>query len=154
MLPDKYRVKISNVQYRKKLETEKVDIECPKCHQRSDFRTVNKYDLLLNPVQQLLGGRTVERVWLCSCGKENIISKSKLIELRLPDPTFFGVIEEPPQRRDGLLDRKTYHKKIEKWVWTMISELEKKAADFRDDNWQKANIILDDDTIDGHEEND
>jgi len=55
----------------------------------------------------------------------------------LSEPYFLRIVPKPPQRKDGLMDRSTYHSKIAVWIWTFLDELEERMAQFRDDNWSK-----------------
>lgn len=110
--------------------------------------------MLCNKVEQLITGQLTKSIWICSlCKKENLTKQSEFIKAKLPNPYYLGVVPDPPKRKDGILDRFTYHKKIEHWCWTMIGELEFKAALFRDDSWQRA-INAGYDIISGDEDQD
>ena len=130
---------MSDELYAQKLEDEKLLVHCKHCDQDIDFRTITKLDVFCNKVEELLTGELTKNIWVCSlCKKENLTKTSEFTKAKLPNPYYLGVVPDPPSRKDGILDRFTYHKKIEHWCWTMIGELEFKAALFRDDSWQKA----------------
>ena len=57
----------------------------------------------------------------------------------LQNPTFLGVVPEPPTRTNGLMDRMRFNIEIERWGWLILGELEFKMGKFRDDNWKKGN---------------
>lgn len=138
-LPKEYQVKVSDELYAEKLEAEKLLIHCKHCNEDIDYRTIKKLDVICTPMEQLVTGGTTKNVWVCSlCKEQNLTKHSEFIKAKLPNPYYLGVVPDPPRRKDGILDRYTYHKKIEHWCWTMIGELEFKAALFRDDSWQRA----------------
>ena len=138
-LPKEYQVKISDELYAQKLEDEKLLIHCKHCNEDIDYRTIKKQKILCNSAEQLLTSQLTKNIWICSlCKKENLTTHSEFTKANLPNPYYLGIVPDPPKRTDGILDRFSYHKKIEHWCWTMIGELEFKAAQFRDDSWQKA----------------
>lgn len=60
-----------------------------------------------------------------------------MIQKILGEPYFLKVVPKPPERKDGLMDRATYHNKISVWFWTFIDEIEERLGQFRDDNWSR-----------------
>lgn len=115
---------------------------------------MKKLKVLCDSLEQTIIRSKYKNVWVCSaCQKDNNTNTTEFTKAFLPNPYYLGVVPDPPERKDGILDRHTYHKKIEKWCWTMIGELEFKAAKYRDDSWQK---LVDSgyDIISGGEEDD
>lgn len=138
-LPDKYRVRVSTDEYMLKLAQEKLLVTCSHCATQTDFREVKKSMIVTTPIIELITGLKQQKVWTCAkCKKDNEITQSEFIKTKLPDPYYLGVVPNPPTRKDGIMDRTTYHRKMEAWVWTFIGELEEKASEFREDNWQKS----------------
>lgn len=138
-LPKEYQVQVSTELYEQKLEAEKLMVQCKHCNEQIEYKTIKKMEILCTPQEQLITNHPTKNVWVCSlCQKENLTIKSEFIKAKLPNPYYLGVVPDPPERKDGILDRFSYHKKIEHWAWTMLGELEFKAAQFRDDSWQKA----------------
>ena len=153
-LPKEYQVQVSDELYKQKLEDEKLLVHCSYCNEDIDYKTVKLIKVLCNPVEQLITGTDNKSIWICTlCKHENLTARSEFIKAKLPNPYYLGVVPDPPKRTDGILDRFTYHKKIETWAWTMLGELEFKAAKFRDDSWQKA-IDAGYDILAGDEEHD
>ena len=138
-LPKEYQVQVSTDLYNEKLKEEKLLVHCKHCGEDIDYRSIKKMLILCTPTEQMITGNSKKNIWLCPmCKLENLTDKSEFTKAKLPNPYYLGVVPDPPIRKDGILDRWTYHKKIENWCWTMIGELEFKAAKFRDDSWQKA----------------
>lgn len=138
-LPKEYQVKVSTDLYNEKLQDEKLLVRCNHCSENIDYRTIKKMVIVCTPIEQLITSSSTKSVWLCSlCNGENLTTRSEFIRAKLPNPYYLGIVPDPPERKDGILDRVTYHRKIEHWAWTMLGELEFKAAQFRDDSWQKA----------------
>lgn len=66
-----------------------------------------------------------------------MLSNTSISQTILQNPTFLGIVPDPPQRKDGLMDRMKFNIEIERWAWLVLNELEFKMAKFRDDNWNK-----------------
>lgn len=153
-LPKEYQVKVSDELYSQKLEAEKLMVHCKHCNEDIDYRTIKKMKVLCNSSEQLLTGLVEKNVWICSlCNGENLTQGSELKQAKLPNPYYFGVVPDPPKRKDGILDRVMFKKRIEHWCWNMLGELEFAAAKFRDDSWQRA-MNLGYDIISGDEDQD
>lgn len=153
-LPKEYQVQVSSELYAQKLGDEKVLVHCAKCNNDVDYRHVRKMEGVCSPSESLVSQTLVKAMWICSlCQAENLTTRSEFIKTQLPNPSYLGVVQDPPKRKDGILDRHSYQKKLEHWVWTMMGELEFKAAKYRDDSWQKA-IQAGYDIIDGGEQDD
>lgn len=153
-LPSEYQVKVSTDLYNEHLKNEKLLVHCKQCNEDVDFRFVKKLLVHCDDLEQIITGSKTKQIWICSlCNKENLTISSEFTKAKLPNPYYIGIVPDPPDLRGGILDRQNYHKKIEKWCWTMIGELEFKAAKFRDDSWQKA-IDAGYDILAGGEEDD
>ena len=140
--------------YAQKLEAEKLMVHCKHCDEDIDYRTIKNIDVLCDSKEQFITGQHTKKVWICSlCNKENLTKQSEFIKAKLPNPYYLGVVPDPPKRKDGILDRFVFVKKIEHWCWNMLGELEFAAAKFRDDSWQRA-MNLGYDIISGDEEKD
>lgn len=138
-IPINYQVFISDELYAQKLAAEKLLVHCKQCDEDVDYRFVKKINVLCDSLEQTITRSKYKNVWVCSaCQKDNLTNMTEFSKTTLPNPYYLGVVPDPPQRKDGILDRHTYHKKIEKWCWVMLGELEFAAAKFRDDSWKKA----------------
>ena len=153
-LPREYQVKVSTDLYNQKLEDEKLLVHCTKCGADVDFRHVRKELVLCDPMEEMITKKKHKSVWRCSaCNTQNLTNTSEFTKANLPNPYYIGVVPDPPERKDGILDRHEYHRKIERWCWIMLGELEFMAAKFRDDSWQKA-IEAGYDVLSGDEDQD
>ena len=153
-LPEEYQVKISTIEYRK---IAKVDITycCNVCAKETDKDLVEVFELTPNAVQVLLTSKTAShKTWQCpSCNQNNRLLETVVNETKLEEPSFLGVVEKPPNKKLGLMDHNTFEQKTKSWGLGYLSEIEHKAAQFRDDNWHRG----DEETdlgIDGGEEED
>ena len=144
-LPDAYRVKISTKKYNE-LTRQDLELVCPECEQQTKFNNVKIMNILTPLIVSSLTGQETMKMWHCNkCDKLVRFDKTKKIQKVLALPAFLKVVPEPPQRKDGLMDRKTYDKIFSRWFWQFLDELEAQAAQFRDDNWQKEGNIENED---------
>lgn len=147
LLPPDYQVIVSTADYEQLAKTEIIYI-CTKCDFENPKETIRVYDLIPNAIDQLLRGSDIVKVWNCSkCKDINRLSATPISKTILQNPTFLGVVPDPPERKNGLMDRMKFNIEIERWAWLYLGELEFKLAKFRDDNWNKGDEqILDIDT--------
>lgn len=139
LLPDKYRVRVSTLEYNEKAR-QNLTVQCtnPNCLKTCDFKSVQIQLILLSAIKATLSGNMYEKIWLCQdCKYENKLSKTEMIRTVLPDPHFLKVVPKPPERKAGLSSRTAFHNTFEIWAVTFLVELEAQMAQFRDDNWQK-----------------
>lgn len=154
LLPSKYRVIISTDKYALKTK-EAIKAICTECEQEIDYSTVSVLEVLCPLLTQAISGQKTERIWVCpSCKAENKVTQTQLIKESLQEPYFLKVVPNPPERKDGLVDRTNYHAKVSQWVWLTLGEVEAQMAQFRDDNWHKGDEMFeaDNDVIEGGEE--
>lgn len=147
LLPVEYQVVVSSEEYNKLAKTE-ITYFCNKCEFENPKESVKVYDLLPNRLDFLLHGNNLTKVWNCTkCHSTNKLKETPISKTVLQNPTFLGVVPDPPERKDGLMDRMKFNIEIERWAWLYLGELEFKLAKFRDDNWNKGEELgLDIDT--------
>lgn len=137
LLPEKYRVTISTLEYEQKTRKDVFAI-CNGCKAQIDYKTIQVYTLLLKPIEQFIEQVEDEKAWDCNkCGYTNRLQQTEMIQTTLKEPYFLKVVPKPPMRKDGVMDRTKYHQKVKEWALTFLTELEERMAQFRDDNWQK-----------------
>lgn len=137
-LDEKYAVHVSTYEYDSKLTDEKLLCTCRSCKKPQDFKKVKREERRTTATIEMLTRQKYQKVWICDfCGFENLINQTEFVKNKLPNPYFLGVVPDPPARKDGIMDRKQFHKKFEAWVWTFFGELEHAATRYRIDNWQK-----------------
>ena len=136
-LPEKYQIKISTEEYEQLIQTD-VIVTCDKCAKETNKNEIQVVELLLTSVQNLILNQKTEKIWVCACGYENSLARTKMKQTKLNLPHYLQVVPEPPLRHEGLLGRLAYHNKVEQWVWLILEELEYALTTFRDD-YLKAN---------------
>lgn len=152
LLPEEYRVHISTPEYEKTIkEKERLMAKCKHCPVQTENKDLNAIEVLQTFASVTITGQVNEKIWICTaCHKENILGETAFVQEKLLNPSFIKVVPEPPQRHEGLMARNTYHKMITMWVWQLLCEVEEQMAEFRDDNWQKADVFGQDEDYDGH----
>lgn len=137
LLPVDYQVIISSIDYDQLAKAE-ITYQCNSCKEHIDKSKVYVFDLIPNSIEALVHGRAPNKVWKCvNCKNTNMLSNTSISQTILQNPTFLGIVPDPPQRKDGLMDRMKFNIEIERWAWLVLNELEFKMAKFRDDNWNK-----------------
>ena len=154
LLPDKYRVKISDIEY-EKLTQKRYLMPCPKCLEQFDISKIVRKKVLVPTIEQFVTNTELEEIWLCpKCDVANTFDKEELIQQIPQEPFFIHCVPHPPTQKDGLISRNRYHRKFTVWFFQIVTELEERMAQFRDDNWQKEEDYYDgEEQIDGGEEN-
>ena len=66
-----------------------------------------------------------------------MLNTTAISQTMLQNPTYLGIVPDPPERKNGLMDRMKFNIEIERWGWLLLNEEENKMAKFRDDNWNK-----------------
>ncbi len=153
LLPDKYRVKISDIEYEKKTQ-KKLLLPCPKCLEQFDFNEIPKVKIIVPTIEQFLTTNETTEIWKCpKCDVTNPFDRNELIKQIPQEPFFIHVVPHPPTQKDGLISRNRFFRKFSVWYWMILNELEERMAQFRDDNWQKESDYYEDEAIlDGGEE--
>lgn len=137
LLPQEYRVIISELKYAEVVRQDQT-ISCLKCGHKTDYSKVRIANVITTPLQRMLSNQKSVRIWFClQCKYENILTDTTIEKTILSQPYYLGVIQPPPQRRDGIIDRINYDRLFQRWAWTMLDELEEKMAQYRDDNWNR-----------------
>jgi predicted nucleic-acid-binding Zn-ribbon protein len=145
LLPAEYRVIISDQKYNE-LTRQSLMITCQKCGKDSDYNKIKIQVLITRSLERFVSGQEHVKMWTCTkCHNSNYLSQSVVKQTVLSQPYYLGVVPYPPRRQDGVKNHLEFDRKMERWAWTMLSELEEKMAQYRDDNWDRG----DNDTLDG-----
>ena len=149
LLPDQYRVVVDTDEYLARIKgnmvalcshcttTKEVDdgegktkeIEVPT---PTDYEQIKTLHILLPSQKAWLYGSKYMDVWVCpKCHKDNDIRYTEFEKTILREPHYLGVIEAPPLKTIGILDRSTYPIKFERWARKFLAELEAAAGRFR-----------------------
>lgn len=147
LLPDKYRVRISNAEYEKKTK-QTIILPCPKCLENIDYNDIIKVKVLVPTIEQFVTHTEQEEIWRCpKCEGVSPFIQGQLVKQIPVEPFFIQVVPQPPQQKDGLISRSRYYQKFAVWFWMIVTELEERMAQFRDDNWQKEDEYYEDSDI-------
>jgi len=131
LLPENYQVEISDKKYYDMI-AQKVFVVCKHCNEETRRDTIKVHDIMTNLIVSTITGNISEKLWDCpKCHKPNNLSKSKMIQEIPKEPTFTKVVPNPPNRTNALNDRNELHKKLEKWAYRLLDELEHQMSLFR-----------------------
>lgn len=160
MLPKDYQIQISDQLYNEKIKhselalcnfcTSEYDslIDKDKKEERPtehDFNVLRVYESVLPSELSFILGKDTDKLWLCpKCHKTNRLAVTKFIKPELQKPFFLGIVPNPPQRNDGIDDVQSYYKKIRKWVWNFLDELEFKMGEYRRNYIPKNGVMTED----------
>ncbi len=137
LLPVEYQVVISTQDHEQLAKTE-ITYACGSCSESIDKSNVQVFELMPDSMQSLLHGRMFNKVWNCiKCNSTNMLNTTAISQTMLQNPTYLGIVPDPPERKNGLMDRMKFNIEIERWGWLLLNEEEFKMAKFRDDNWNK-----------------
>lgn len=152
-LPEEYRVIISNQKY-DELTKEDLIAYCNKCKEYTNRNMIKIISVLTSPLEQLITNETTRKMWFCpQCKQENRLVDTNMEQTILAQPYYIGVIKLPPSRTDDIVSHLTYDRVMERWCWTMLTELEQKMAQYREDNWKKEDEYNDMSDVDTSLEN-
>jgi hypothetical protein len=144
LLPDEYRVIVDDNEYKKLTDTQ-INYVCTSCDKEIPRENIRIFDLIPDSMESLIYSNRPKKVWNCpKCKGLCLLGKTVIKKNDLQNPSFVGVVPNPPTRQDGLMDRLRFHIEISRWAWLIIGELESRMGIFRDDNWKKGDELLDD----------
>lgn len=150
ILPESYRVIVSSKDYYKITKVE-ITYICNFCEHPNKKESITIFDTISNVVGGLIYGDAIYMIWICKqCTRTNRLSETLIDKPKLQNPSFLGVVIDPPERKDGLMNRLVFNRTIAVWGLTLLKELEAKEAQFRDDNWNRGDMFdmdIDIDTV-------
>ena len=147
MLPKEHQIIIDDELYNEKIK-EVTIVKCNHCvseypstskpdkiEERAtehNFQDTKIYKVLVPLLSSFISRSDYDEVWKCSkCKKTNRLAQTKFIKTALQKPFYLQVVPNPPSRKDGLADRQTYYKRVRKWCWQMLDELEFQMGEYR-----------------------
>lgn len=131
LLYPNYGVKVSTQEYNKLTKLDMI-AECSKCQDQTNLKTLKIIGLLNTLIIGVITEDKYQKIWVCSkCNNQNKLMETKIVQKVLQEPHYLKIVPEPPSRRDGLNDRRTFHMKFSVWFWSTLTELEAEAARFR-----------------------
>lgn len=133
LFPDLYRVKIDSDKYADLMRENRI-LVCTACTEETNFQLIQTYDLILNATRAIISGRPSEKVWDCpKCKTTQRMIDTKMYKDQHEKPTYFQVIPEPPKRREGAIDRNSFHNEMVKWFYESLEELDHQLGKYRDE---------------------
>ena len=137
LFPEEYQVTISTEEYE---IASKVDITyvCLQCKKEIEKERVEVFDLIPNGMGLLLVGSTPQKTWNCpECYSNNDLQTTTINKTAFRDPTYYGVVPNPPNREYDRQSHNTFDSLMRRWGLNFLAELDNKAAKYRDDNWKR-----------------
>ena len=133
-LPPEYHIEFNTAKYME-LTKHPIEIYCKHCAAKYNRDEIETWQMLLPLHAQINKLSKYVSVWTCSkCSMENILSESKLIRSVLKEPFFIGVVPNPPERKQSVGDRTTFHIKYKNWFGMVESELTNQITKLRWDH--------------------
>ena len=131
LLPDEYRIEINTTKYLL-LISEQTLVVCNKCKKEHNYKDILKKRVLLPSFESSLKGKDYETFWICKdCGESNVYDKTKMIHSTLNKPYYLKVVTEPPEKQDGVASMMNYKKRMKKWFYNFLGELEYQLGLYR-----------------------
>lgn len=137
-LPPEYRVIISSIEYNK-IAKEDYSYVCQSCAAETLKEEIVVFNLLPNAMERLIYEDMPKKVWICTkCYSiPNELTKTIIKIIKLQNPSFIGVVPDPPDKKRGITDRLQFDVDSEYWGLNLLAEIEERLAKFRDDHWNK-----------------
>lgn len=144
-LPEEYQVKISDIEYDKKIQGD-IYLICPTCKKScihcetgkgectGEFKRADTIikQIIVNYSIKTITGTTNEKVWQCKrCHNTQLLSKTKMVQTKIAEPHFFQIVPNPPERSGSLTDRNLYYMKMQKWAYQFYNEIAHSMSRFR-----------------------
>lgn len=152
LLPDEYRIDIDTRKYLN-LISEQRSLVCNKCKEEFNYKDVKQIKRLLPSFESSIKDKDYEIIWKCKqCKEDNVVSKTKIIKSTLNKPYYLKVVEEPAEKRDGVEHMMNYKKKMKKWFYTFLGELEYQIGLYRKEYTSQTEESENNNEQDGKEE--
>lgn len=131
LLPDEYRIKINTREYNKHTEA-KIGYICNYCKKEIPESQIQIKKAICPLIVSYVSSSQTKTYWECpDCNKENLVSATKLIKETIAKPSYLKVIAEPPERKRGIQDRKSFITEITLWSGIFFQELEHQLGLYR-----------------------
>ena len=154
VLPEKYQVEISTNKYNETINHGLIAV-CGHCKAETDYKDLVIKKVLQDSFKELLTNNEFDRLWSCpKCNKDNRLSKTQIIKPEPKTPYYIGIVPEPPERNDGMIDRTTYRKRFIAWARNFLVELEHQMGRYRIEYVPKDNDFDNESVESGGEEYD
>ncbi len=133
LFPETYRCEINTEKWNE-LEKDVIIYVCGNCSKENNHDEVKIFNLLLDVTTQFISGSNQETVWNClGCDNQNRLLSTKVIKSQLSKPHYNKVIREPPNRKQGIMDRVQYDNLMRKWFFESLAETDHQLGLYRDE---------------------
>lgn len=131
LLPDEYRIKINTQEYNDLVEA-KIGYICGTCKAEIPESMVKVKTAIAPLLVSYISSSETKNYWVChKCNAENLMSRTKLIKETLAKPSYLKVVTDPPERKRGIQDRRSYQTEMTKWSGIFFQELEHQLGLYR-----------------------
>lgn len=131
ILPKEYQVTVSDFEYATKTKRDML-ATCPKCKFIHKYDSLKIFDLTLSSLEQMITNESYTKGWFCQkCKSTQRLQNTEVTQEMLKEPQFLQCVPYPPKRHDGLMDRRSYDKKITQWIENFLVELEHQMGKYR-----------------------
>ena len=131
LLPDEYRITVNTRKYDDFIEA-KIGYICNDCKKEIPENMIKIKVAIAPLIINYISNSKTMTFWSCpECHKENLMSQTKLIKETLQKPYYLKVVPEPPDRKRGIQDRKTYPMILLKYSALFFQELEHQLGLYR-----------------------
>ena len=153
LFPEKYRVEINTDRY-EDLEKDTIIYICGECTAETNLNAVTVFNLTLGLTLAFVSGLESTKVWDCvKCQTRNMLENTQIIRSQEQKPHYHKVIPEPPNRKQGIMDRNAYDNKMRIWFFKALEEVDHQLGKYRDE-YKPIDEDEELETLEGGEEND
>lgn len=153
LFPEKYRLEINTEKY-EDLERDTIIYICNGCKEESNLTSITVYNFTLGLTLSFVSGLKNAQVWDCiKCGSRNMLQNTQVIKSQEAKPHYHKVIPEPPNRKQGIMDRNSYDNKMRVWFFKALEETDHQLGKYRDE-YKPIDEDEELETLEGGEEHD
>lgn len=142
-LPPEYHIIFDTEKYSGLIE-HPMEIYCKSCGVNFKRDSIKTWDMLLPLFEQVISKTKTVKAWSCpDCNKINILRESKIILTVREEPFFTKVVPMPPEQKQSVGDRTSFHIKYRSWFGMVVAELTRQISQLRWDHWKQGDDNLD-----------
>lgn len=139
LLPEEYRIRVSTPEYRALTQSHNYAI-CGRCETKVEYGDARHTKIYLDYWERIVRGKDAKEAWQCpNCQNTNENERTRFVISSRAEPSFLGVVPEPPKRWGHGYSPNTFHGRFASWFSNFLKELEAKAALFRAE-WNPADM--------------
>ena len=133
-LPPEYHIQFNTESYESETK-HPIEIYCKPCGSKHKRDEIKIWDMLLPLSLQIGHSSKTIKAWTCpDCQSSNILTESKLVKRVTKEPFFIKVVPRPPERKQNLSDRTSFHIHYKAWFGMVVAELTRQISQLRWDN--------------------